>query len=444
MVTTRRITFKLYPNRQQEKTLHYWRKLHCALYNAAVYNRKTQYQKFGHSVNYLEQQNCLPEFKEVWAEYKPLGSHALQATLKRVDFAFSRFFKGLGGYPKFKASRRYSGWTYPCKAGWKAETDGKNGHLSITNLGKIQMRGKARTWGVPTTCTIMFRNGAWFASITVQCSPTRETGTNSVGIDLGCKDVVTLSTGEKIAKPDFIKEGQQKVKIASKKLRRKRSPNRNKKVKGSRRWKRERQKVSKLQRKLARQREDWLHKTTSNIVSSNSLVAGEKLNVKGMTAKAKKRREAERFPPSLSSALGKRKAQKAGLNRSILDVGFGMIGQMLEYKLAEAGGFYVESPTQTLKPTQRCSKCWELTPKTLTDRVHICSNPNCHHTEDRDVNAAQVNLDWARGQGLSSLGAESSSSTACGSRRQLGAKKRQKRQSAAGSGNSDLSDSRSE
>jgi putative transposase len=430
MVTTRRITFKLYPNRQQGKTLHYWRKLHCALYNAAVYNRKTQYQKFGHPVTYLQQQNSLPAFKEVWTEYKPLGSHALQATLKRVDFAFSRFFKGLGGYPKFKASRHYGGWTYPCSSGWKAETDGKNGHLNITNLGKIQMRGKARTWGVPTTCTIMFRNGVWFASITVQCNPVRETGTESVGIDLGCKDAVTLSTGEKIAKPKFIKEGQSKVKAASLHLRRKRFPNFKKKVKASRSWKRERQKVSQLQRKVARQREDWLHKNTSNIVSGNSLVAGEKLNVKGMTAKAKK---------------GKRKAQKAGLNRSILDVGFGMIGQMLEYKLIEAGGFYVASPTQTLKPTQRCAKCWELTPKTLADRVHVCSNPNCNHTEDRDVNAAQVNITWARGQELSSLGAESPSSTVCGSMRQLGAKKRQKRQSAAeGVGNSDLSVSRSE
>ncbi len=392
MTTTRRITFRLYPNRQQEKTLHYWRKLHCALYNAAVYNRKTQYQKFGHSVSYLEQQNSLPAFKEVWVEYKALGSHALQATLKRVDFAFSRFFKGLGGYPKFKASRRYRGWTYPCKA----ESNGKNGHLSITNLGKIQVRGRARTWGTPTTCTIIFRNGNWFASITVKASPTRETGTGAIGIDLGCKDAVTLSTGEKIAKPDFIREGQHQVKVASKKLRRKRSPNLKKKVKASRRWKRERQKVSQLQRKVARQREDWLHKITSHIVSGNSLVAGEQLNVKRMTASSKK---------------GKRKAQKAGLNRSILDVGFGMIGQMLEYKLAEAGGFYVESPTRTLKPTQRCAKCWELTPKTLADRVHLCSNPNCQHTEDRDVNAAQVNIAWARGQELSSLHAESPSST---------------------------------
>jgi putative transposase len=363
-----------------------WRKLHQLLYNAAVYNRKTQYQKFGHSVDYFEQQNSLPAFKEVWIEYKALGSHALQATLKRVDLSFQRFFKGLGGYPKFKSIRHYSGWTYPCKAGWKAHTTGDNGYLELSNLGSIQMRGKARTWGMPTTCTIIFRNDKWYASITVNCTPQRETGNGAVGIDLGCKEAITLSTGEQISKPDFIKAGQQKVKIASKKLRRKRAPNRNKKIKASRRWKKQRNIVSKLQRKVARKREDWLHQTTSSIVSSNSLVAGEQLNVKGMTAKASKG--------------SKRKAQKTKLNRSMLDVGFGTIGQMFEYKLAETGGFYVESPTRQLKPTQRCAKCWELTPKTLSDRVHICSNPACGHTENRDVNAAQVNLIWARGQEL--------------------------------------------
>jgi putative transposase len=408
---TRRITYKLYPSRQQEVQLHYWRRLHCNLYNAALSNRKTQYQKFNHSVDYFEQQNSLPEFKEVWTEYKELGSHALQATLKRVDFAFQRFFKGLGGYPKFKASRHYGGWTYPCKAGWKAESDGGNGYLNLSNLGRVQMRGQARTWGTPTTCTVFYRNGDWYGSITVQCQPQRITDTGSVGIDLGCKDAITLSTGEKIAKPDFIKSGQRKVKAASKKLRRKRAPNRNKKVKASRRWKKARQVVSKLQRKVTRQRENWLHQTTSNIVRSNSLVANEQLNVKGMTSKAKK---------------GKRTRQKAGLNRSILEVGFGMVGQMLEYKSAEAAGIYLESPTRQLKPTQRCAKCWDITPKTLQERVHTCSNPACNHVEDRDVNAAQVNLIWAKGLGTSLSDADVSSSTNCGSMRQLEQVKRQK------------------
>ena len=410
-MVTRRITYRLYPTRQQEAQLHRWRRMHCALYNAALSDRKTSYQKLGVSVGYFDQQNRLPEFKRVWPEYVELGSHALQATLKRVDLAYNRFFKRLGGYPKFKASRRYSGWTYPCNSGWKALTDGKHGQLSLTNLGVIRMRGQARTWGSPTTCTIFYRHGKWYASITVECLPVRATGTGAIGLDLGCKEAITLSTGEQISKPDFIAAGDKAVKRASQNLRRKRAPNRNKRIKASRRWRKFQTHKSKLQRKVTRQRENWLHQITSNIVRSNSLIAGEQLKVKGMTVKAKK---------------GKRKAQKAGLNRSILSVGFGMISALLTYKSAEAGGFYLESPTCQLKPSQRCAKCWKLTPKTLSDRIHVCSNPQCGHVEDRDVNAAQVNLAWARGQELSSLVVESASSTSCRSMRQLAAKKRQK------------------
>lgn len=195
MSITRRVTFRLYPSPAQIKTLSYWRRLHKDLYNAAIANRKTQYKHFKKSVSYYEQQNCLPEFKEVWQEYKPLGSHALQATLKRVDMAYQRFFKGKAGYPKFKSIRHYSGWTYPCRAGWKVLSDGKNGYLELSNLGKIQMRGEARTWGKPTTCTIVNRQGVWYASITVQCTPIRETSCGAIGLDFGCLTAVATSDG---------------------------------------------------------------------------------------------------------------------------------------------------------------------------------------------------------------------------------------------------------
>jgi putative transposase len=136
-VATRRITFRLYPNNQIEQSLRYHRKLHKDLYNAAVNNRFTQYQKFNHKVDYFEQQNCLPAFKEVWIEYKQLPSHALQATLKRVDFAFERWFKGLGKRPRFKSIRHYSGWTYPDCAGFKLESNGENGYLNLSKIGRI-------------------------------------------------------------------------------------------------------------------------------------------------------------------------------------------------------------------------------------------------------------------------------------------------------------------
>ena len=90
----------------------------------------------------------------------------LQATLKRVDLAFQRWFKGLGKRPHYKSIRHYGGWTYPSKTGWKAQTIGDHGYLDLAKIGSIQMRGKARIWGTATTCTIVYRNGKWYASIT--------------------------------------------------------------------------------------------------------------------------------------------------------------------------------------------------------------------------------------------------------------------------------------
>ena len=94
-MTTRRITFRLYPKKEQAQKLHQWRKLHQYLYNACIDERRVQYEKFGNSVNYFDQQNLLPAFKKCWPEFKELGSHALQATVKRVDFAYQRFFNQL-------------------------------------------------------------------------------------------------------------------------------------------------------------------------------------------------------------------------------------------------------------------------------------------------------------------------------------------------------------
>ncbi|MBO0352267.1 transposase [Phormidium pseudopriestleyi FRX01] len=405
---TRRITGRLYPNRHQESKLFEWRRLHCYLYNAALSNRKTQYQQLGHSVSYFEQQNSLPEFKEVWPKFKELGSHALQATLKRVDFAYQRFFKGLAKYPKFKSIRHYSGWTYPCPSGWKAETDGKNGYLKLSNLGRIQMRGQARTWGNPTTCTIVYPQDKWYASITVACEPKRELGSGIVGMDLGCKVAIALSTGEIIKAPQFLIQAQPKIRHLAKKLRRKRQPEK-RKVKADRRWLATQKRIRKQKRKVANQRQNWVHQPATEITCRHSIVATEKLNLQGMTRKGKRQNK-----------------QKAGLNRSILDVGMGMRRSALKYKLVEGEGFFMEAPTQKLKPTQRCAKCWQLTPKTLSDRIHVCSNPECGHREDRDINAAQVCEIWARGQELTSLDVEPSSATDCGSMRQLGARKRQK------------------
>ncbi|WP_227788924.1 transposase [Nodularia sp. LEGE 04288] len=424
-MATRRMTFRLYPNKQTQQSLRYHQKLHKDLYNAAVNNRFTQYQKFNHKVDYFEQQNCLPAFKEVWTEYKEINSQALQATLKRVDFAFERWFKGLGKRPRFKSIRHYSGWTYPAKTGYSVESNGENGYLNLSKIGRIQMRGKAKYWGKPTTCTIVYRNGKWYASITVdvldQALKPEVLPTGAIGIDFGCKSALSITDGEnhqQIDAPKFLRNAEQKIKKVSKEKRRKRAPNRNKKVKASRRWKQAQAQVSKLTRQVANQRQNWVHQVAAEIISSNSFVATEKLEVKNMTSKAKK---------------GQRKKQKAGLNKSILDLGFGMLRSTIKYKVEQIGGVFVEVPTKKVKPSQTCPKCGHQHKKTLNIRVHECGV--CGYIQDRDIAAAEVMLYWSKGTlpglGTNLVDAESPSSTSytrkqAGSMKQLGTKKRQK------------------
>lgn len=378
----------------------------------------------------MEQQNCLPEFKEVWHEYKVLGSQALQATLKRVDIAYQKFFKRLAGYPKFKSIRHYSGWTYPSFVGWKAHTIGDNGYLELSNLGQIQMRGSAKVWGVPTTCTVVYRHSKWYASITINCEPVaRELGAGAIGLDFGTHIAAAISNGEDgyfIENPHWFKQQLPKVKKASRDKCRKRAPNRKKKIKASRRWKRASRKVAKLQRKAANLRQNWIHHQATQITSGNSLVASEKLEVKNMTRKARN---------------GKRKRQKAGLNRSILDVGWGMLKGAIKYKLEEGNGVFVEVPTNTVKPSQTCPKCLHQQKKRLDERTHNCQK--CDYVQDRDLAAAEVMILWATNSGAfgtSALTRGASSSTAktkerknCGSMRQLGAKKREKHHPTDGS-----------
>jgi putative transposase len=386
--------------------LHYHRRLHSCLYNAAVSNRITSYRKFGKSVSYFEQQNCLPDFKEVWTEYKLINSQALQATLKRVDFAFQRFFRGLGKYPKFKLIRHYSGWSYPSFSGWKAHSTGDNGYLELAKIGQIQIRGNARVWGHPKALDIVYRNGKWYASIVLEVDDillknSRKTSDGTIAIDLGCNDAIAWTNGQEnglIPAPKFFRKAEQKIKQLSKGERLRRLPNFKKKQKASRRWKKVQKQISKLYRKVANQRQDWVHQETARIISCNSTVVTKKLEVKNMSAKAKK---------------GKRKKQKTGLNKSILDVGMGMVRQSLKAKLDDICGMFSEAPTKKIKPSQTCPKCGHQEKKTLHQRVHICSN--CKYTQQRDIASCEVLLLWYSnklpGFGTNLEDADTSSST---------------------------------
>ena len=438
-MATRRQTFRLYPNKAQEKALFDARRLHCYIYNACVAHRRYEWRANKKSVSYFEQQNCLPAFKKEWPEFSTLHSQSLQATVKRVDLAYNSFFKGLRGLPKFKGIRNYSGWTYPARSGWKVNSEGKHGTITLNDLGiTLKMRGRAKDWGKPTTLTIVYKPSKrrWFASVTVDVavsacklgSESTLTYESLVAFDLGTQTALTLYDGEnftEVTNPRLTQKAEGKIKAKSKALRRKRAPNRSKKVKASRRWKKTRKQISKLQRKVANQRKDWQHKVTSDIASRYDVGVTEQLNTKGMTCKGKKG--------------SKRQKQKAGLNKSILSVGFGTLNQMIAYKIESKGGLMLMLPTKQIKPSQRCPNCGKVHKNwaDLSNRYHVCDD--CGFEISRDQGSVMVMLNVATdrqpglGTSLVSLGCLSSTNSRgkhkhTGSMQQLGQMKRQKSQ----------------
>ncbi len=451
----RRYTFRLYPNKTQERELFAARRLYCYLYNACIAHRRFEWKKKQKTVDYFEQQNCLPAFKKEWVEFAHLHSQALQSTVKRVDLAYNSFFKGLRGLPKFKSIRNYSGWTYSSKSGWEAKTNGKHGAVTLNDLGiTLKMRGKAKSWDTPTTLTIVYKPSKrqWFASFTCNvCVQESKFGSLSdlkyesmIAFDLGTATAITCFDGKKfeeVSNPRFTQVTEKKVKQESKKLRRKRAPNRKKGIKASNCWKKTRRKVSKLQRKVALQRADWQHKVTSDIASRHDIGVTEKLNTKAMTRKAKKGNKRKRTGDINCAGNPRRRAlQKTGLNKSILSVGFGTLNKMIAYKIEARGGLLLQLNTRKVKPSQRCPKCGTVHKDwaDLSNRYHICDHCNFEIERDRGSVLVMYNVATNQQQGcgthLSDGGCLSSTSLTSkrkhtGSMKQLGQMKRQKSQS---------------
>ena len=383
----RKVTLKLYPNAAQSARLAAWTRLHCELYNAALEERIDAWRKDRKSISYFDQQNALPEIKAARPEFVELGSHALQQTLRRLDLAFAAFFRRVKagqtpGFPRFKAAKRFSGFSYPDPAGWKLMEHGGSGATLRLGSGKeamsIRVRGRHRfgDQAKPNDITLTRKNGAWFASVTLRvpeasCARQR-TGDARRGVDFGVTDWATFDDGQAIANPRWVREELPRLAALQRQRARKR--------KGSLRFKRLGKRIARLHDRIGNLRRDFLHKETTRMVQSCAVLATEQLAPKNMSRSAR----------GTVDAPGRRVRQKAGLNREILSAAFGMAHQMFAYKAEEAGTRLHLSNTRQLKPSQRCSACWELVPKTLAERMHVC--PHCGHVMQRDQNSATVVL----------------------------------------------------
>ncbi len=182
------------------------------------------------------------------------------------------------------------------------------------------------------------------------------------------KDFATLSTGEKIANPRHLQRKAHNLARYQRRMARK--------TKGSNNRRKATRKVAAAHRKVRHARQDFLHRTTARLVREHDLIAIEDLNVRGMTASAK----------GTVQSPGRRVRQKAGLNRAVLDTGFGEFRRQLEYKAARAGRTVVVVD-RWFASSKTCSKCHHLlTTLSLGTRWWTC--PSCRTRHGRDVNAA--------------------------------------------------------
>jgi len=345
--------FRIYPNKNQEVKLNRTLSTCRHLYNDSLEERKREAElnnlerDFGvfswgkpQWITYEDQANALPESKTSFQ--KEVFSQVLQNVLKRLDRSFENVFGG-NGYPRFKGMNRYNTFTYPQK-GFGIE-DGK---INLSKIGSIRMFLHRDIQGKIKTCTIKKDVDTWYVIFTTEIE--REIKKvpveTIIGIDVGLKSLLTLSNGEQIEPPRFLRMSEDKLikeqrKLSKKKLR---SKNRNK----------QRIKVARVHRKIRNQRKDFAHKTGRMLVDHYDRIVFEKLQIRNMV-------------------------KNHCLAKSISDAGWGQLIRMTISKAEEAGKSVIQvNPNGT---SQTCV-CGYPVPKDLSVRVHNC--PDCGLVLPRD------------------------------------------------------------
>jgi len=344
--------FRLYPNKQQEAILDLTLETCRRLYNLALADRKNAYEVEGISRSYEDQAAMLTSGKKN-GNFRGVFSQVLQDVLRRLDKSFKAFFRRVKagekpGYPRFKGQGWYKSFTYP-QAGFRLE----GSRLILSKIGSIRIFKHREIDGKVKTCTIKKdKLGHWYAILVAESEDVPQIEPKkAVGVDVGLKNMVTLSTGETIQYPKYYIKYEKKLAVAQRDLSRKK--------KGSSNRQKAKIKVARLYQKIQNCRDEFLNQVSRKLVDSADLIVFENLNISGML-------------------------KNHHLAKHIQDHAWGKLIQFTQSKAAKAGK--VVELVDARYTSQKCSQCGIIVPKTLADRTHLC--PNCGLEMDRDVNAA--------------------------------------------------------
>ncbi len=295
---------------------------------------------------------------------KAVHSQVLQQKLKDLDRAFKDGFdknQPLKKLPKFKKKGISDSFRYP--QGFKLEPH-KN-QIYLPKIGWVKYFNSQPISGTPKNVTVSRRGKHWLVSIQVEIETPkpRHPSNDIIGLDLGIKRFVTLSDGTYINPANYFKKWEKKLAFLQRGLSRKQ--------KFSANWKKQKQKVSGQHEKIARGRQDFLHKVSTQLSQNHAMIVIEDLKVKNMSASAKGTLEQP----------GRNIQAKSGLNKAILDQGWASFVSMLEYKQEWRGGEVLKVPPQYT--SQTCPVCSHVSKENRKSQSEFeCTA--CHYAENAD------------------------------------------------------------
>ena len=348
--------YRIYPNKTQKELIQ--KTFGCTryVYNYFLNLKQTTYQESKETISFNQMSKLLTHLKKEKEWLKEPDKDALQKSLKNLDMAYQKFFKEHTGYPKFKSKKnRYQSYRTSCTNN-NIRFEGK--YIKLPKLGYVKVRDKQIPNGRILNATISEEpNGHYYCSICctdIEIAQYLKTGKN-IGVDLGIVDFAILSDGSKIENQRFYEKSEKKLAKLQRSLSRK--------TIGGNNWNKARIKVANLQKHISNQRNDFLHKLTTDLVKNYDVIAIEDLDVKAM-----------------------KETDKSARNKRIGDVSFAEFRRQLTYKSLWHGKDLVVID-RYYPSSQICHVCSHRDGKKSED-IRSWNCPHCGSQLDRDINAA--------------------------------------------------------